>query len=163
LHFVLLIMSFTIVLNAQAQNSKDAWTSFAEATGVFSPHVDHCDSTEVFVTLGSGVLGYCIEKEEREAAIWVEAKQDCAEDGKRLPEPADFQYACKNPPTGLTDMNDDWEWASNTPFVKIYEGGLQALDAIVMGSGTCINGSVGVFAQTGAGGFEQSFVYRCVR
>ena len=148
---------------ALAQSSNDMWTALAKNTGAFDPHPNFCSATEVFIPVGAGNLGYCIEKNERAAAVWVTAKQDCAKDGKRLPEPAEWQQACKTNPGGLlTNMTNNWEFATNTPIGLQYTNGIADLEIVVMGLGGCTFHNLSVAARN-AGGVEESHEYRCVR
>lgn len=134
--FALLILAGSLPARAQATN--DMWSALASATGAFSPHTNYCSTTEVFIPVGAGNLGYCIEKTERAAVPWVTAKQECAKDGKRLPEPAEWQQACKTNPEGaLVNMTNDWEFASNSPIGLQYTNGIADLEVIEMGNGGC--------------------------
>lgn len=149
---------------AYAQAARDMWVAFAEATGAFAPHHNFCTTTEAFITVGAGDLGFCIEKDERSAAVWVAAKQACAEDGKRLPEPAEFQYVCKNLPGGVSNMTDDMEWASNIPYNELLSPatGVTDLQVVSMGNGSCTITSSGVIGRNTTG-YQDSLPYRCVR
>jgi len=90
------------------------------------------------------------------------AKQDCAEDGKRLPEASEWQYACKNNPGGaINNMTDDWEYVSNTAFAETI-GSTIDIETMMMGNGSCIYGNVHVVARN-TGGEDSNRVYRCVR
>ncbi len=165
------LMAVTVFLagggTASAQSTYgDMWTQQAEKSGLFSPHVNNCDSsTEVFIAVDAGsTLGYCIEKNERSAAIWVNAKATCASVGKRLPEPAEFSYACKNPPGGLSNMTGNGEWVSNNA-IPLY--GASAADYIAvphMGYDGCARGGYGAVATNfHPNGSEDSLAFRCVR
>lgn len=104
-----------------------------------------------------------MEKDERSSATWEAARDDCAEDKKRLPEPGEFKWACKNV-TGLNDMTNDYEWASN--YVQGYltgSGNGNGVASIQMGNGNCVTANTGWVAYSIAPGTETSRVYRCVR
>lgn len=143
----------------------DMWTLAMGRRGDFVIHEDDCDSgTEAFVELLDDE-GYCIEKSERSAALWEEARQTCFAAGKRLPEPGEWKYACGLAGgLSISNMTDDWEWASNFPIPIMdnsngYVG--QGLDALVMGDGACNKGIVVEVATYGTG--SASMPYRCVR
>jgi hypothetical protein len=141
----------------------DMWTRIFEQWGLFHPHEDYCDSsTEAFITIsGSASQGFCIEKNERNAATWDVARDDCASDKKRLPEPGEFKFACNNG-VGLSNMTDDFEWASNfTVTIHDHTGGA-GLTAAKMGSGGCHKGSYD-FVAWNNGASAGSLPYRCVR
>lgn len=159
-----LTFSFASAVQAQTVHG-DMWTQQAEKSGLFSPHPNFCSSTEVFVTVDGGMLGYCIEKNERSAAVWVTAKNTCMGVGKRLPEPAEFQYACKNPPSGLVDMTGNGEWVSNSAIPLSYAaGGLDTVAVPHMGYNSCYRGGFGIIASNySTSGSEDSLAYRCVR
>ena len=145
--------------SAYAQE-RDMWTQLADKTGTFSPHINNCDSSEVYVTIGGGILGYCIEKNYRTAAAWDDAKEACASIGKRLPEPAEWKHACKYPPTGLGGMSGHWEWTSNTA-IPLDAANYDRIVAAIMGGGGCTSGSWDVVASSNLG--EASYAFRCVR
>jgi hypothetical protein len=148
---------------AQAQTT-DMWQMLADKQGLFSPHANNCSSTEVYVTIGGGVSGFCMEKDERSADYWENAKETCASVGKRLPEPAEFKYACKNPPTGLIHMTNNYEWVSNAAnWFHYYDGGnSDGIFAATLGNGSCANGQWGNVVETVGGGREDSNAFRCV-
>ena len=149
---------------ASAQAARDMWVALAEATGAFAPHHNFCTSTEAFISVGAGDLGFCFEEDERSAAVWVAAKQDCAEDGKRLPEPAEYQYVCKNLPGGVNNMTDDMEWASNIPYDELLNPatGVTDLQVVIIGNGSCTITSGGVIGRN-TSGYQDTLPYRCVR
>src|SRR5262245_56375471 len=94
------------------------------SVGLYTPHRNNCNgTTEAFVAVGQngtgGNRGFCIEKDERDGTgkSWEDARQDCAGDGMRLPEPAEFKVACESAGgLGLNDMTNNWEWTSNFAF-----------------------------------------------
>lgn len=87
------------------------------------------------------------------------------EDGKRLPEPAEFQFACKHPPTGLINMTGNGEWVSNSAIPLSYAaGGLDTVAVPHMGYNGCYRGGFGIIASNySTNGNEDSLAYRCVR
>jgi hypothetical protein len=159
-----LALAFLTAPHAFAQTD-DAWVSEMRHEGRFLPHPNSgtraCDGgTEVFVAMGSNGGGYCFEKSERTAAQFEVARETCAALGKRLPEPAEFKYACNNA-GGLSDMTDDWEWASNSVIGMLSSNDSNYVESIVAGSGGCARlaiGHVGAFD-----GSTSSVPFRCVR
>lgn len=76
----------------------DMWDGYFAERNLFTPHSNFCDSsTEAFVAVGPNGDGFCIEKDERTASDWDVAKATCANLKKRLPEPAEYKYACGRP------------------------------------------------------------------
>jgi hypothetical protein len=145
---------------AFAQSANDSWTQLAEKMGTFSPHANNCSSTEVYVSIGGGTAGFCMEKDQRTATTWGSAKETCAAAGGRLPEPAEFQWACYNPPAGLIHMTNDWEWASNHSTLFLTPSSGYELTAPIMGNAGC-NNSWGAWISDGSGHIG-SVAYRCV-
>lgn len=144
----------------------DMWTGIMARQGMYAPHADNCDATEQFIQVHTdqyGVdLGFCMEENEREGtAIWTAARAACLADNKRLPEPGEFQYACLNG-TGLNDMQDNWEWASNFSSNAILDAGVRdGVSAPLMGDGSCAKATTGWVASNDA--TESTVAYRCVR
>jgi hypothetical protein len=126
----------------------DMWSQLAEKEGLFSPHVNTCDSsTEAYISIGNGSLGFCFEKSERTAALWENAKQTCASVGKRLPEVAEYKYACNNAGSyGLSNMTNDYEWTSNQAHHFSSVGFGSGILVEVLGNGSCDTGAYGVVA-----------------
>jgi hypothetical protein len=150
--------------HASAQAAIDMWTELAEKQGLFSPHVDTCDSsTESYITIGNGTLGFCMENSLRTAATWTVAKQTCAAAGKRLPEPAEFKYACDNAGSySLSNMTGAWEWASNVPSQAFFSTSDFGTFAPIVGYTNCGSGAFGeIMSWTGSS--TASVGYRCVR
>lgn len=158
----LFLVMLTCVSSASAQaGGSDMWTQLFEKNGLFSPHTDYCTTNEVFISVGGGDLGFCIEKADRVAAQFEDARQDCAANGKRLPEPAEWKFACDAAPTGLVDMNDSYEWASNFPVPLLFSTTNLGIAVPTAGYTTCshLNWSwIGNIVATTA-----SLEYRCVR
>lgn len=158
------LMSPFVAMADGAAHGTDMWTRTFEQWGLFNPHEDYCDSsTEVFVSIsGSAQRGFCIEKNSRTAATFEDARDDCASDKKRLPESAEWKFACKNA-AGLSGMTGgsttDYEWTSNFP-ILLYGHGLAAP---VHGYTNCYGGNFGWVSYSGGTGTEDSYTYRCVR
>lgn len=146
--------------------TRDVWTELAAKTGSFAPHADNCDSSEVYVAIGGGILGYCIEKDQRASAFWENAKETCASVGKRLPEPAEWIFACKSAPSGLVNMTNGWEWSSNNSYGFIIPANHQThIVVTLLGYSTCSSAAMGNIAsnESGSAGTSASYPYRCVR
>ena len=95
-------------------HAEDMWSGYSRNRNLFTPHPNTCAGTEAFVAVGALGDGYCIEKNERTAAYWEEAKQVCAAVDKRLPEVAEFIYACTRAGSlSLSDMTNNPEWVTN--------------------------------------------------
>jgi len=141
----------------------DMWTRTFEQWGLFHPHDDFCDSsTEVFVSMGgTSNRGFCIEKNERTATTWEAARDDCATDKKRLPEPGEFRYACVNA-AGLNNMTDDYEWASNFAVPQCHSTTACGVAVASFGNGGCGYGNFSYFGRSDTGS-GVSFPYRCIR
>ncbi len=142
----------------------DMWTSAFARKGMFLLHTDDCATGEAFVDLATD-MGYCIEEDERSAETWEEARQTCLENDMRLPEPAEYKYACtRRVALSLNDMVEDWEWASNFPHGFIDHSASYApsgLQVAKLGNGGCSKGMVGEVATLLNG--ELSIPFRCVR
>lgn len=151
-----------LAVNCAFAQVGDMWTQYAIHTGLFTPHTDTCGSTEVFVAVGGGSLGFCIEKDERTAAYWDAAKETCAAAGKRLPEIAEFKYACSNPPTGLNDMTGNYEWASNTPSVY-HPGSNWGVTVASIGGSACHDMASHFVGRYSPSVSQDSIAFRCVR
>jgi hypothetical protein len=143
-----------------ASADPDMWGALAEKEGLFSPHQNNCDSTEIYVSLGGGTAGFCMEKDQRSSTGYTAAKEECASLGKRMAEPEEFIYACNNPPTGLINMTNDEEWAGNKVIFTYMSSSLHGLIAPVMGYGSCAHGSWGVVARSD--NYSNTAPYRCV-
>jgi hypothetical protein len=122
--------------------------------GMFTPHRNDCNgSTEVFITVATApdgaTLGYCIDKTENAAGAlgWSAARNTCLSAKKRLPEPGEFNFSCANPPAGLVNMDDNWEWATNfSTNVSIDAGTRDGVAATAMGNGSCTKATTGYVA-----------------
>jgi hypothetical protein len=102
---MLALVSLESTSSADGHGS-DMWTRDFEQRGLFTPHHDNCNSsTEAFVSVAGSGRGYCMEKSERTSETWEIARNNCATDGKRLAEPAEWKIACSQAGTlGLSDM-----------------------------------------------------------
>jgi hypothetical protein len=151
--------------HAQAASGTDMWTGEQERYGLYTPHGNNCNTTnEVFVAMGqtSGSKGFCMDKDlTTPADTWENARQTCAAaaPGKRLPEPAEFKYACNNPPTGLVHMSDTWQWATNYPTTQYNSTSNQVL-ALTMGNGGCDYSTSDTVSD--ATGHQATWKFRCV-
>lgn len=177
----ILLFGYAAVTDANAQNlsrgkgigqsggGTDVWTTTMAGLGLFRAHRDNCNATtEVFVkvyTNASSVeFGYCIDKDEHSAGAvqWEDARKECLDDGKRLPEPGEWKYSCDSV-TGLNNMTDDWEWSSNfhsniwKPTGDIRNGAT----GLIAGSGNCKKSAHGWVGSTAT--YSDTFTFRCVR
>ncbi len=91
-------------------------TAYMVSQNMFTPHENNCGD-DAWVPLFSGAtVGFCIERDERTASLWIDAMRTCLQAGKRLPEPAEWQLSCYHAGTlGLSNMTNNYEWASNFP------------------------------------------------
>ena len=153
---------------AQGGMRGDMWTQQMKNKGLFTAHVNNCDSsTQAFVSIGAGTTyGYCIEKNERTAATWRAARDICLQNGMRLPEPAEWARACDNRTTlginGMTDGGNEWSSNFTSPFLDSSNGA--AIATYVYGFSTtspCSTGAAHYAAYQDGTIF--SFAYRCVR
>ncbi len=146
--------------SAFAQVQMDMWSGWADNKGAYTPHRNDCsNSTEVFVPVAGSNKGLCMDKTWRSAATWDDAREVCAVDDMRLPEPMEFKFACKNPPSGLINMTAGLQWASNQP-MWILNGGY-VIAAALMGNGSCAYGDWAYVATSGS--VESTYPFRCVR
>lgn len=78
------------------------------------------------------------------------------------PEPPEFMFACLNPPTGLVNMKDGWEWISNF-IVPIFPSSGWYTVALVGGNNASNGCTVQSSGLAAAGdGTASSYAYRCV-
>ena len=112
-----------------------------------------------------GDLGWVIERFERDAGTqvtWYTARLECLKDGMRLPEPFEWRVACDDAATfAINDMEDSWEWSSNSVEGDLTAGSGAFVSAVIMGNGSCAHGSQGS-ASSGTGS-STPHEYRCVR
>ncbi|MCO6438148.1 MAG: hypothetical protein J5J06_13725 [Phycisphaerae bacterium] len=154
-----------VMIGLAGHAKADMWDAWAHNAGLNSPHVDNCDSsTEVFISVGGGDLGFCMEKDDRGSAVyWEIARQNCAVDGKRLPSPAEYLVACDSPPTGLVNLSgDDWEWLDLPPVVISNQGQANVVVPAAGGT-TCSQMTWGELGTHVSGGMHATATYRCIR
>lgn len=112
-----------------------------------------------------GDIGWVIERFEREAggqATWYNARLECLKDDMRLPEPFEWRIACDNSSLfAISDMEDIWEWASNSVEGDISGAGAATITAMIMGNGSCSFGAQG--QASGGTGQSTTWEYRCAR
>lgn len=109
-----------------------------------------------------GDIGWLIERDERVADTWSEARAECLMDGMRLPEPFEYQFSCvREALLALVNMTVNVEWTGNTALVGHDNNG-PALVAPAMGADGCDQGSFGRIAQTPPSGSAVG-AYRCAR
>lgn len=139
---------------------QDMWTEYFEHKGLYTPHENNCGGSESFISMGPGTsLGFCLEQSQRTAAHWEAARNTCAANGMRLPEPAEWKYACDNG-SGLSDMTDDWEWVGNYAFTMDSNDTYTGTKAAMAGDGGCNYGS---YANVAPGnGNLNSLTFRCL-
>lgn len=134
--------------------------------GLFRVHRNDCDTqTEVFVEVftddNNVQFGFCIEKDERTAQQWEDARDTCLSEKKRLPEPGEWKFACDTA-AGLNNMTDDGEWVSNFPLI-FERPGNKVRGPIIpsAGDGSCGQGSFGQMLLSS--GTPTTWEFRCVR
>lgn len=166
-----LILLIGVPLNCVAQANIDSVNWEMLQNGLFHPHADNCSNSEAFMPLGSGSTsggtGICVEKDERSVLNFEDARLDCADEGKRLPEMAEYRRACGLAGSlGLNNMTDDYEWASNFPQVhsEWVSNGYSAANAywgsIIMGNSSCFQVAFGIVGHTSPS--ATAYNYRCV-
>lgn len=124
-----------------------------------------CTASEVFVPV-RGVLGFCMDANENAAGAldFEDAREICAAAGKRLPEPAEYKFACQAGIPGLNNMVDDAEWASNHPILHANNVGTTALNGVAIPAAG--NGGCNRLAQSWVGNTNTvatQLPFRCVR
>lgn len=149
-----------------AAGGTDMWTQAMSGLRLFTPHRDDCNATtEVFVKVytnsNSIDFGFCIDKDEHSAGSveWEDAKHECLEDGKRLPEPGEWKFACQGA-TGLNNMTNSYEWASNFSYFDKPVSDWRIASHVV-GNGSCKYGTAGVISSSTS--VSGVFAFRCVR
>lgn len=139
-----------------------AYTEVCFGGGTVLADIHTMGESPVGGNCGPGDLGWIIERGERTAAIWSDARLNCLMSGMRLPEPVEYQFSCnRDDDFGLNDMTDDSEWASNTALVVLRDvSPVSRLAVPVLGGGACNIGGFGNVAQNNGGSDLRS--YRCV-
>jgi len=61
-----------------------------------------------------GDTGFIIEKNQRDAQHWPDARAACTQIGMRLPEPFEYIYACDHLNNNFSHPSDKREWISNS-------------------------------------------------
>lgn len=144
--------------NKSSSLGADMMTAYFDSQGYFTPHANTCSGTEAYRTLYSGAsVGFCIEKDERAAQTWENARITCAAAGKRLPEFGEWKDVCKNASTTLSVINmiNDYEWASNFAIPESAGG----VFSVYAGGAGC--GSANAVGASYNGGSEGSYTFRC--
>ena len=144
-------------------------TAYMVSKNMFAPHENNCGS-DAFIPLFTGApVGFCIEKNERSAAYWIDAVRTCLSIGKRLPELPEWQIACKKASSlGISNMTGDWEWATNFTQSEYLDLSIDgAFDSYVwvygylVGKDGCNNATYGVI-MISKDNTATSKAYRCV-
>ena len=158
-----------------AAQGTDMWTQAMAGLRLFTPHRNDCDDTttpteafvKVYTNSNNVDFGYCIDLEEHSAGAidWEDARQECLDDGKRLPEHAEYKFACQQSITGLNDMTDDYEWSSNFSYIlgKQDHHNINNMGVItsVTGGGSCIK-TVRAYVSR-SDNTSSKYFFRCVR
>ena len=107
-----------------------------------------------------GDIGWVIERDERAASSWTNARVACLMHGMRLPEPMEWQYTCEQSMVfGVNNMTGNWEWASNQSQSEFATEGRTV--AAVSGDQGC---SYAGFSNLGNNsGLQSERYYRCAR
>jgi len=169
----IMLVSLSSVSLAQSPGAgADMWTGQMQQRTLFRPHAitTRCNTTtEAYVqvpfdpaNLTAGV-GFCIEKNQRSADTWENARNTCASLGKRLPEPGEFKLACLNAGIlGLNSIPTASEWASNFLLPVSFATNNFGYSAASSGDlGDCLHAGFGqVLWYNGA---TDMGAYRCVR
>lgn len=151
----------------QSGYGTDVWTTTMAGLGLFRAHRDNCNTTtEVFIKLYTNAnsvdFGFCIDKDEHSAGSlqWEDARQECLDDGKRLPEIAEYKFAC-DIGTGLSNMTDDFEFGSNFPNYLHSTNSAQGLMIPGIGATSC--NRMGSFWIGNLSSTSNTAAFRCVR
>lgn len=161
LAIVAAVSSYNNAFAAGPSVGSDMWTSWMERNGLFEVHGDDCSGSEAFVAIDPyQTRGFCIETGERTAAIWEVARDDCMQDGKRLPEPAEWMVACANAGSlGLSNMTNNYEHISNFA-ITFRSSTYHGVAVPASGNGSC---SAGAHSWVTSESSPTSRAYRCVR
>lgn len=127
----------------------------------FDLHVNGADSTAGGDCL-PGDVGWVIEREERVAAFWEDARADCLIDGMRLPEAFEFLFSCRrDEPLALLDMTGNFEWVSNEVSTILADSN-QGVGVSVAGASGCSQAKFEWIARN-SNAASATEAYRCVR
>lgn len=143
----------------------DMYTQAMTQLGLFNVHRDDCvTASEVFVEVytddNSVQFGFCIDKNEHAAGSvnWENARDECMEDGKRLPEPGEMLQALNTVAVSLNDDGEDYEWSSNFYNTMAISTTSSVCAALIYNSSRGGCGYIG-----SATSQVSSFPFRCVR
>jgi hypothetical protein len=168
------IIGLLVTVRGALADGLDMWSGEMQGLDpriapLFVPHKNSgntaCDAnTEVFVTMGQngtgGNTGYCIEKDQRSADYYDNARQTCAGLGKRLSEVVEFIFACVNYGGSLNNMTDDQEWAGNIPTTQSYASSFQGAFGNTVGNTGCRKAAMGVIGDYYLS--AATYTFRCV-
>ena len=139
-----------------------AFTEVCMKNGSVSSDIHSANESTAGGNCLPGDTGWIIERDQRTASTWEDARMECLLNGMRLPEVFEFLYTCKRDTTfGLSDMTDDYEWAANTVESKTFSG-IGSLGISSAGGNNCLLGSV-LLAARSDGNTPDSASFRCVR
>lgn len=134
---------------------------FKGGTFQFDIHGNGGDSTSGGSCV-PGDVGWVIERDERVAAYWEDARATCLMNGMRLPEAFEYMFSCRREQQlALVNMTVNVEWAGNTALVATDNTG-PSLVAAAIGAEGCDQGSWGNIAHNPVTGSAVA-AYRCVR
>lgn len=108
-----------------------------------------------------GDKGWVIERDERSAVRWDQARAECLLNDMRLPEPFEFYFSCtRDASLGLINMQVGNEWVSNNATL-LHLGSVAGSASHIAGDGNCNYGSVGWIGRNDD--LARSYSFRCVR
>jgi hypothetical protein len=108
-----------------------------------------------------GDVGWVVERNERTAANWEDARVACLLEGMRLPETFEWLVSCNNANAfGLNAMTSGWEWGSNGA-IPIWVNMTAGPAVLIFGGSSCNSGTYGWAARST--GSAESFSFRCLR
>ncbi|MCA9399515.1 MAG: hypothetical protein KC618_07185 [Candidatus Omnitrophica bacterium] len=153
----------TIQVSGLVGVGADMWT--ASISHLFAPHEDTCDPlVEAFVVMTPDGKGFCVEIDARAAKFWENARHECIEEGKRLPEVAELKYVCINSAEyGISVGNSGSEWSSNFVLLGDDAAGAGKVTVAAMGSSSCNSLKAGRISKDDFGGKPEAYAFRCVR
>lgn len=111
-----------------------------------------------------GDVGWVIERDERTAEPWEDARVTCLLVGMRLPEPFEFKFSClRDGLMGLSDIAEEGEteWAANAALPLLNGDHVAGVGVASLGGVECKFGGWGWVALNIP--FESAVPYRCVR
>ena len=108
-----------------------------------------------------GDRGFIIEKNKRGKLEWYRAREECLQDGMRLPEPFEWQIACYYAKEwSLDSIGSFQEWASNL-VRPLYFRNSKGVGTNIFGGLGCDHSSL-LWAGLPSG-FQSQSSFRCVR